>query len=383
MKFFHERLVETTRARYEKSLTQGLSDGFVKRDYTRMVSGAQSLALPRLDSLALRRRRLELHSLRRLMEGLAPKMGRKRLIHSVSEVLTLAPKVWNPARQVARIVDDPLVPYGNEEAEVILYLIPASRRIDWSSPRGVMAAIQNYLIPGAKHYIGHAALEVRLDDRTVALTAMTGETNLRVIKELLIDGLGLSFLFGTFPGRLMDADEVHADLAEHFEARRIAYMRVSASREKLNEALDFIDHWAEDGAYRRYGLWAEADLKTGAGCTAFAVELLRRVDNSAAKFFDPCLRDIRLPMAWLGGRKGGRRVSVPQLMSLIMSSETASRWARDDEEHQLIRFWDPDLMVETLEQLCTATTPGGRGERYQNGIGLRIQKPGQDASHCV
>ena len=43
-------------------------------------------------------------------------------------------------------------------------------------------------------------------------------------------------------------------------------------------------------------------------------------------------------MAWLGGRKGGRRVSVPQLMSLIMSSETASRWARDDEEHQLIRF---------------------------------------------
>ena len=122
-----------------------------------MVSGAQSLALPRLDSLALRR---ELHSLRRLMEGLAPKMGRKRLIHSVSEVLTLAP-IWNPARQVARIVDDPLVPYGNEEAEVILYLIPASRRIDWSSPRGVMAAIQNYLIPGAKHYIGHAALELR------------------------------------------------------------------------------------------------------------------------------------------------------------------------------------------------------------------------------
>ena len=88
-------------------------------------------------------------------------------------------------------------------------------------------------------------------------------------------------------------------------------------------------------------------------------------------------------MAWLGGRKGGRRVSVPQLMSLIASSETASRWARDDEEHQLIPFWDPDLMVETLEQLCTATTPGGRGERYQNGIGLRIQKHGQDASHCV
>ena len=54
----------------------------------------------------------------------------------------------------------------------------------------------------------------------------------------------------------MDADEVHADLAG-FEARRIAYGRVPASREKLNEALDFIDHRAEDGAYRRYGLWAE------------------------------------------------------------------------------------------------------------------------------
>ena len=372
MKALHEELVDATRDRYQRSLTRGLGDGFVKRDYTHMISGTQSFALPRLDSLALRCRRLELHGLRRIMDGLAPRVGRKRLLNSVSEVVSLAPKAWNPARQVARIIDSPLVPYCDQEAEVILYLIPASRPIDWSSPRGVMAAIQNYMIPGAKHYIGHAAIELRVGNETVALTAMTGETNIRVIKELIFDGLGLSFLSGTFPGRLMDAEEVHADLAEHFESRRIAFLRLTTSCQKLDEVLGFIDRWADLGAYRRYGLWAEADLDTGAGCSAFAIEVLRRVDSTVAGLFDPCLRDIRLPRPWLGCRQSGHRVPLSKLLKLTLFSDTPTRWAHENEEHHLIRFWDPDLMVEQLEELNQTKLHGAISEQYRRGVGVTI-----------
>ena len=381
---FHRRLVEATRSRYESCLRHGLGDGFIKPDYLSMVSASKPFLLPRLDSVALRRRRLELHGLRLLLQGLAPRMSGQCLKESVDRVVALPPKSWNPARQVSSIVERPLVPYRDAQTEVVLYLIPASRQIDWASPRGVMAAIQNYLIPGAKHYIGHAAIELRERGRTVALTAMTGETNLRVMKELLFDGLGLSFLSGTFPGRLMGAREVHDDLTEHFRERRIAYLRVPTTNARLYEALAFLDQWAEMGAYRRYGLWAEADFQTGAGCSAFAIEVLRRIEPRASQLFDSCLRDIRLPSEWLGSRDGGRRVSLLELMKLTFGSHAPTRWAKPHEPHRLIRFWDPDLMVQALETLTPQSTGVDvSAERFQRGRGVTLQTDPDDLQMCA
>ena len=71
-------------------------------------------------------------------------------------------------------------------------------------------------------------------------------------------------------------------------------------------------------------------------------------------------------------------------MRLTLGSKGPTRWAKPHEPHRLIRFWDPDLMVQALEML----TPQSAGvdlmaERFQCGRGATLQTYPDDLQMCA
>ena len=368
------------RRAYSRLIRAALRNGVTKNDLRSILESGSYFDLPDLEALCLRGIRRNMKRLRFASQALKELGENPESIFRkvLKRQITGTTFRWNPAFPTKQDeIASGLAPRNQpvNSYEMLMYVIPSPLGVNWAKPDGVLRAIKNYIVPGKHHYIGHVIVELRQDNETIALAAMTGDTNIRVIRELFTEGIGLGFLFHTFPGRLECYSHLKDDLEKHIKHRRVSYLRFNIDEERLKLAKQFLDNWMENGLYQKYGLWQEPLVGEGAGCSSFGVGFLELMGFDPAELVGTCKRTVNIPTPLLGGPGRGRFVSITRLVWLLLCQKKYTRWACDHEPHEKLAFWDPDAIFDWIQQKFTDPKSNCLKESIQRASGIVLEDP--------
>lgn len=234
---------------------------------------------------------------------------------------------------------------GKAPSLLRLYFIPtAPFKLDWDTPRQLLLSVVKTTTLNSTHPIGHVAVEVQyqgLDD--AEHHAFTGATDRDrgVGKHLLLkDEIGFGILERAWPGVL----ENEASLQRSVTARVQKADRLSVATFLINDAaalrlLDYVKTLRADTNPRYYGFAARPMRSEGSGCSAFGASFVDQIGALTPALKAAWSQSVRVPLALIGGR-GVDKISVAR----VLVSGKASRWARPEEPHMFLEFFDPDLM---------------------------------------
>lgn len=170
------------------------------------------------------------------------------------------------------------------EGKLVVYAIPPSTSLDWSSPNRLLASVaessvtERVLVTGGKaklaHPIGHAHLELECGDLSIPLTGQTGGGSEWKSGG---DGFGVVFrdLDGTmneFPGP--EHDDMVADVKARHASGSISRIAFSISRATCARIKTFHDEYNKRASYKRYSGVARARRFEGAGCAIYGAGVI-------------------------------------------------------------------------------------------------------------
>jgi hypothetical protein len=267
--------------------------------------------------------------------------------------------------------------------EMLFYFYP-SPGIDWSTP-SLMA--RNATIHSAlkrRRAIGHVSVRLECPEVRsilgnadgIEFTGMTQSQSNEAVPLILARGYGLGILYHTFLGRLESRSDLEAELSGRLQSGKLSFLRIQISPSVCERLSTYLKEYREGDYGKGYGLYLRPLHREGAGCSAFAASFLEVGGLLSPEITEAWSRTIRIPEKILGGP--GR-----PFVSLLKVLNTGS-WARKDEPHRELFFWDPDLMHEwALETYAEeASRPGGmyRPEKQFDARGLfwdasRIEAP--------
>lgn len=229
---------------------------------------------------------------------------------------------------------------------VRLYFIPtAPVRLKWGSPRQLLLSTVQASLFNKSHPIGHVAIEVQyrgLDTPefhafTGASSAQGGESRTLLLK----DDLAFSILERAWPGMMETEDDLKVSIHERTAKKhRLAVATFLISDETAKRLLDYHKALRADLNPRWYGFGARPRRSEGSGCSAFGASFLE-----VAGLLTPALQaqfsqTVRVPLVLMAGYNGTPRISLAR----AVAHRAAGAWARADEPHMLLEFFDPDRM---------------------------------------
>lgn len=344
---------------YGQALIWGLQHGLTKLDLRLMRSERRYFSSPVHANSLLFKCRLRLEWLR--FKWFFIRFRIQRDLEAVLLELESSPaEEWNPS-----LISRPSFAFETHDFfSLELCVIPSPRGFDWSTPRGLFFSLRNYLVRTHNHKIGHAMIVLKKNGRAVAATGMTGETNLRVVWDLVARRKGLEVLFKTFRGRLEHHQFVLRDIEKHEAQGHIEKMQFVLSKEQFVRCLDHLEDWCERGRYQNYGLAYDALGFTGASCTSYALGYLKVAGLLTEEHEQNWVRVVDLPERYLSTFE--RPLGWIRLLCLFV---TESRWrSASGERYRRLRFWDPDLICRWLRRRDDSPDPALRGSRLSSPI---------------
>jgi hypothetical protein len=240
--------------------------------------------------------------------------------------------------------------HAGGQGELIYYVFPSPKGIDWSSPRRLTwSSIINILRFKfeREHNIGHVNIEVRCsfgDGREESfLTGMTSGKKGETTKAVLWDQMGLGSLFYNFVGRLESREEVQRQWPERKKHGELAVIRYAISESTCERLLRFEREYRESGAQVNYGLPRRPRHGEGGGCSAYGVSYLELAGVLTDEMREHWSRTVLVPEDLIGEPEKNKHVSIGTLLLSFWR-----KWARPDHPHRPIFFWDPDAMYRWI-----------------------------------
>ena len=171
----------------------------------------------------------------------------------------------------------PSAPAGS----LVLYAIPPSSPLDWSTPNHLLDTVAASAAAGEvlvaegsaalSHEIGHVNLELDCGSTSFPLTGQTGGGS-----SLKSGADGAGVLLRDFPGAMNEMDNAIGDNADTVAdiAARVASGNLTEIRFLVNQAMctrlkTFHDQYVASGAYVNYGSLYRPRRFEGAGCAIF------------------------------------------------------------------------------------------------------------------
>ena len=231
---------------------------------------------------------------------------------------------------------------ANTEPNLTLYFIPSPKGMDWSSPASIaMSALKNKLTFQA-HFMGHVFVELNCGNQK-EVTGMVGK-NFDYLTQLLINNRGLGVLYHSFDGRLEDKTDVEKEIAElSQEAGRINFVRFKLNEGQCKRTLTYLKEYREKNVGRYYGLANRPLYGEGAGCSAFGASFAEVAGVMNTDIKEAWSQTVSIPLAFAGPPLKDEGVN---LLKLILNG---SSWAKENEPHQKLMFWSPDLMFDWVK----------------------------------
>jgi hypothetical protein len=226
--------------------------------------------------------------------------------------------------------------------------------VRWKNPRALAKSVlinEASTALGTLHSIGHTAVELQCEAGPDggAFYSATGMTNIADGTErklLLQDQIGLSILFYDFEGEFEKGERVLRNLVRNYERRAVHFVEFLISASTCQRLARYVTEFEERGYWRRYGLPNRPRQGEGAGCSAYAASFAEVGGFLLPEFEVGWSRFRRVPLRTLGGELNpGNRVNL-----LELASAPRSRWAKKEEAHRELFFWDPDRMYQWVRE---------------------------------
>lgn len=245
---------------------------------------------------------------------------------------------------------------GKAPSLLRLYFIPtAPFKLDWDTPRQLLMSVVKTTTLNGSHPIGHVSVEVQYQGQDDAEHHMfTGATDRddNVGQTLLIkNDIGFSILERAWPGIL----ENEASLKKSLTARVKKADRLSVATFLINDEaalrlLEYIKALRADTNPRYYGFAARPMKSEGAGCSAFGASFVQQIGALTPALKAAWSQSVRVPLCLMAGHAGVEKISVAK----VLVSSKAGRWAKPEEPHMLLEFFDPDLMHAWVNKVVSA-----------------------------
>ena len=235
--------------------------------------------------------------------------------------------------------------------DLTLYFIPSPHGVDWSTPAALAksAAINKFSFKS--RFIGHVWAQVRCGDQEV-LTGMVGK-KFDYFNQLLVNGRGLGILFHSFEGRIEDSKDIKEEMPELIEAGRINYARFTLNTQNCQRLMTYAKEYSKNNVGRYYGLANRPRYAEGSGCSAYGasfMEVAGVLDNEIIPYWT---KTVNVPMELSGPPVREETVSLFKVIT------SAGHWAKENEDHKKIFFYDPDSMYKwTQERINSAQSLG-------------------------
>ncbi len=281
--------------------------------------------------------------------------------------------------------------------QLIIYSVNPPTPIDWSSPKSAFKSIfrnsfikEGYdaeefdydrgLVKKRKqvktHFIGHMFMQLSCAGYPSILTGMSSP-GYEEIKGLMIDGKSFSQIISTTKGHFNTSQELQEEIdIRKRKAGNLHYMGINLRPGSCEELLKYLTEFKACGVNTRYGgLDANPHKGEGAGCSAFAVSFLQRLNLvpmidkiKKGDFGSEFLRTINIPKIMLKTETDDPKIGA---WGLLKGSKIS--WA-SGEDGRPTTFFDPELFSKWVQEFSPEknnsglTYIGRDGNKLINGI---------------
>jgi hypothetical protein len=247
------------------------------------------------------------------------------------------------------------------------YFYPSPTGLNWSSPRSLSLSVLtnriNPFVPSPRHPMGHVNIEVTTDtddgrSHRHFITGMVAQETGSQLKLVLVDQIGLSVLFHSFPGHIEDESEIVPQFEPRMRQGSMSILSLKISPAIRDRLIRYEKSYREKNWGHSYGLANRPLHGEGAGCSAYAASFLQVAGLELPEFRDNWSQTIRLPNSLLGDPAKKIKVPYPRILFKGIPWAKASD---PKDSYRSIFFWDPDRMhswtVKTFDTLLKGGNP--------------------------
>lgn len=250
--------------------------------------------------------------------------------------------------------------------ELTLYMIPSPEGMDWSSPSSLAKSALLNRISMRPRFMGHVFVDLKCGS-VHELTGMVGK-NFDYLNQLLVNQKGLGILYHSFDGQLEKKEDITKELSEYFETGHVNFLKVILNENQCQRALTYLKEYRNQDVGRYYGLANRPRHGEGAGCSAFGtsfLDVLNLIDEDMRQSWS---HTVNIPLEYAGPPLREEGVSLFTVMF------NAGSWAKENEKHQKLTFWDPDRMHEWVKSKAKTENQNYTVTKIQNSVGIVMDK---------
>lgn len=250
--------------------------------------------------------------------------------------------------------------------ELGLYFIPSPFGIDWSTPSSLAITALKNRVSLKSHFMGHVWVELTCGEYH-DVTGMVGK-NPDYATQLIMNQRGLGILFHSFEGRLEDKGDIIDERAQLMKEGRINFVKFKLNPGLCQRARTYLEEYRKNNVGRHYGLVNRPRHGEGAGCSAFGssfVDVLKIIDQDMRESWS---HTVKIPLHLAGPPVRDEGVG---LLKVMLHSES---WAKDQDPHRPLTFWDPDRMYSWVKEKISQNQSNYVIEKIQNAQGILIDK---------
>lgn len=256
--------------------------------------------------------------------------------------------------------------HANTLNELTLHFIPSPVGMDWSSPSSLAKSALKNRISFKPRFIGHVFVELKCGT-THELTGMAGK-KFDYLNQLLVEQKGLGILFHSFEGGLEDKEKIEPELKEFQKNGYSNFVSFKLNDNQCQRASQYLKEYREKNVGRHYGLANRPRMGEGAGCTAFGVSFVDVLNILDQDMKEAWSQTVNIPLEFAGPPLKEEGVGLFKVMF------NAGSWAKENEKHQKLTFWDPDRMHSWVKLKAEKKVGEYEIVKSQNSVGVVIDK---------
>ncbi len=250
----------------------------------------------------------------------------------------------------------PIFQNDSNENFLTLFFIPSPYAIDWSGPQNLLKSQIKNQFSGQARKLGHVNVHLSCQKEMDDLTGMAS-SNLNSKTQLILHGAGMGILWHSFEGKVEDKAELIQELPHYISEKRLSMLKVKISQTNCQKLKKYLKEYRENNVGRNYGLYNRPRYGEGAGCSAFGASFLdiAQILGDESKMW---MSEILVPEKLLGPPIRDRYVGLWEVYSTL-------NWAKPEEPHEKIVFWEPDKMHQWLINTREAIQKNPSGAKFQ------------------
>lgn len=252
------------------------------------------------------------------------------------------------------------------ENSLTLYILPSPKGIDWSSPKKLLKSMIKNRWEKNHRFMGHVFVGLKCEGEE-QLTGMSVK-NFNYLSELILNNRGFGILYHSFQGRIENGNEIRPELDSYLDEGTINFSQFLLSSSNCQRIQNYLEEFKKFNIDKNYGLAHKPLYGEGSGCSAFGVSFLEVADILDQELKDEWSNYINIPPTLAGPPLRDEGVSLFKIFFADLN------WAKENQDHIKLTFWDPDKMFQWVNKKINNPAMGTNIIQIKQSKGIQIDK---------